>query len=320
MGPLALFHPVKQGKLANTRVVTPDSIAGMSGARDAPPVVTAVAAAYTNNDTWFAGLGHFNNWRNDSIRYAGGLATARVNSKIYLLNRPFGFSMETDIVYQEIKLRLGRSDWMFGAGLSWLDAQNRFGGTLPGHPDDDRFRLDFRDIGLAATVRYETRDNTMNPTSGQLVGLSLWRHDEAIGGSFDYWLWTAKALSFHPLTERITLGLRLEVSGANGRPPFFAYPWVKLRGIPALRYQDEVAGALEVEGRYLLAPRWEVSAFAGIGRTSNEIPLFENPDSIYNFGLGARFKILEAHNVWMGVDFARGPEDWNGYIQVGHPW
>jgi len=24
--------------------------------------------------------------------------------------------------------------------------------------------------------------------------------------------------------------------------------------------------------------------------------------------------------VWVGVDIARGPEDWNYYIQVGHPW
>jgi outer membrane protein TolC len=70
----------------------------------------------------------------------------------------------------------------------------------------------------------------------------------------------------------------------------------------------------------LLAPRWEVSVFAGLGYTSDRISLFENPDSLYNFGIGGRYKVFDAHNVWMGIDIARGPEDWNWYIQVGHPW
>jgi hypothetical protein len=317
---LALFHPVKQGKVADERVATPGSIAQMPNSREAPPVVTAAVAAYTSNDTWFAGLGHVNNWRNDSIRYAGALATARVNSSIYLLGRPVSFSMNADIIFQELKFRLGQSDFMLGAGFTYLSASNRFGPGLPDDPTDDRFAVDFRDIALSSKLAYESRDNATNPTSGQLFELGLSRHDQAIGGSYDYWSWNAKALSFHPLAERLTLGLRLEVSGVDGRPPFFAYPYVKLRGIPALRYQDKMAGSAEVEGRYLLAPRWEVSAFAGAGYISAEIPLYDNPDSIYNFGVGGRYKVFVAHNVWMGVDLARGPEDWNWYVQIGQAW
>jgi outer membrane translocation and assembly module TamA len=175
-------------------------------------------------------------------------------------------------------------------------------------------------VGVEAKLNYETRDNTMNPTRGVLAELALWRFDTSIGGDYDYWNWKAKALYFHPLSERWTLGLRLDLSGVDGRPPFFAYPFVKLRGIPALRYQDEMAGAAEAEVRYRVAPRWEVTAFAGLGYTSDRIKLFENPGSIYNYGLGGRYNVFQAHNVWMGIDIARGPEDWNWYIQVGHPW
>lgn len=317
---LALFHPVKQGKVSSAPVATPESIHGMSESREAPPVVTAVVGAYTNNDTWFAGAGHFNNWRSDSIRYAGGLARARVNSQIYLANLPFRFSMDAGMIFQELKFRLGQSDFMIGGGLLWMDAENRFGLRPPGDGEDDRFRLEFRNVGLELKLNYETRDNTMNPTSGQLAELALWRYDQSFGGDYDYWSWKAKALSFHPLSDQWTLGLRFNVSGVDGSLPFFAFPFVKLRGVPALRYQDKVAGAVEAEARYLLAPRWEVSAFGGLGFTSDRIALYENPGSIYNFGVGGRYKVFEAHNVWMGIDIARGPEDWNWYIQVGHPW
>lgn len=322
---LALFHPVKQGKSHRAPIATPESIHDMPESRQAPPVVTAAAGAYTNNDTWFAGFGHFNNWRNDSIRYSGGIAAARVNSQIYLASLPLSFSMDAGMVFQELKFRIGQSDFMIGGGLMWLDAENRFGIGPPDEGEgfaigDDRFRTDFKNVGVEAKLNYETRDNTMNPTRGVLAELALWRFDTSIGGDYDYWNWKAKTLYFHPLSESWTLGLRLDLSGVDGRPPFFAYPFVKLRGIPALRYQDEMAGAAEAEVRYRVAPRWEVTAFAGLGYTSDRIKLFDNPGSIYNYGLGGSYNVFQAHNVWMGIDIARGPEDWNWYIQVGHPW
>ena len=317
---LALFHPVKGGKAEDEKLATLDSFGDFRGTREAPPVVTGVAAAYTNNETWVAGVGHFNNWKNDSIRYTGALAAARVNSQIYLANIPLSFSMETGIVYQEMKFRIAKSDFMLGAAFSYLDADNEFGIGAPVEPSPELITSEFKNVGLAIKGAYETRDNVMNPRTGQIVELSLWRYDEAIRSDYNYWSAKLKALSFHSLTEKFTLGLRLDVSGVDGKAPFFAIPFVKLRGIPALRYQNKIAGAIEVEGRYLLAPRWEVSAFAGLGATSDDIPIFNNPGSIYNFGAGGRYNIFEAHNVWVGLDIARGPEDWNYYIQVGHPW
>jgi hypothetical protein len=317
---LALFHPVKQGKPEHPRVATPESLAAIPTSRDAPPVFTALVGAYTDNDTWAAGLAHSNNWRNDSLRYLGALGVARVNSTVFLLNRPVQFSMEATMLLQDFKFRLGASDWMLGAGMVYMDAQNRFGNGAPDTGEDERFAYDLNNVALVAKALYETRDSSMNPTSGKLFELDVSRFDGALGGGFDYWSWKARALSFHPLADKVILGLRLEVSGVDGRPPFFGYPWVKLRGIPALRYQDSVTGELEIEARYRLLPRWELSAFAGLGYTNDDVPLFDNPGSIYNFGLGGRYKVFDAHNVWMGVDIARGPENWNGYIQVGHPW
>lgn len=317
---LALFHPVKAGKSDETRLATLESMADSAAPRKAPPVVTGVAGAYTNSKSWFAGVGHSNNWRNDSIRYTGLLAAAKINSNIYVGGLPVDFSMEATLIYQEMKFRVAGSNFMLGFAASYLDAENRFGIGLPDDQDDGRFSADFQNVGLAVKAAYETRDNTMNPRTGQLVDLSVWRYDDAIGGDYDYWSARLKALSFHSFTDKFTLGLRLDVSGVDGRVPFFAVPFVRLRGVPALRYQNKIAGAVEVEARYLLRPKWEVSAFGGLGYTSDDFPIYDNPDSIYNFGVGARYNIFEAHNVWVGLDIARGPEDWNYYIQVGHPW
>ena len=317
---LALFHPVKGAGQSPPRASTPSSIGAMEDDQQAPPVVTGVFGAYTSSKTWAGGVGHMNHWKDDSIRYAGALGYAHVNSKFYLLGNERDFNLDGALVYQDIKFRLKDSNIFLGTALNYLDARSKFDLSIPDEEIEKVLNLDIKNVGLAVRGFYDTRDNTMNPVGGQLVELSLWRYDEAIGGGYNYWSATLKALAFRQFAEKFILGLRLEVTGVNGRPPFFGYPWVKLRGIPAMRYQNQNAGAVEIEGRYRLAPKWEVLGFAGKGFTGGDTPFFDNPKNIYNFGVGGRFKVLEAQNVWMGLDLARGPEDWAWYIQVGHPW
>jgi hypothetical protein len=158
------------------------------------------------------------------------------------------------------------------------------------------------------------------PNRGQLFDLAVWRYDEAIGGDYDYWNATLKLLSFHQLHQKFVLGLRLEYSTIDGRAPFFAIPWVSLRGIPALRYQGDRVLVGEIEGRYNFTPKWAMVAFAGSGSVASDVPVIDTEQSIYSYGLGGRYKIFEAQNVWVGIDIARGPEETYWYIQIGHPW
>jgi len=124
---LTVFHPVKKGAGKLPPATTLSSIAQMDDDQEAPPVVSAAFAAYTDSRTWIAGVGHFNNWREDSIRYAGALAAARINSDFYVLGLPIAYSMEGVLLYQDIKFRLGNSKFFLGTSLSYLDADNSFG-------------------------------------------------------------------------------------------------------------------------------------------------------------------------------------------------
>jgi hypothetical protein len=114
--------------------------------------------------------------------------------------------------------------------------------------------------------------------------------------------------------------LRLDVASVDGDPPFFGFPWVKLRGVPSLRFQGKTAGALELQGRFRAAPRWIVLGFAGLGFTDENLEFVDDADAIYATGAGARFNVFKDQKIWVGLDIARGPEDWAWYIQVNHPW
>jgi len=316
---LAYFHRAKDGFEGKT-VATPDSIGQASKEQAPPPTVTGIFAAYTSNETAAGGIGHMNSFKQDRIRFTGVLALADINSKFYVLDHPFKFNLQGVMIYQDTRFRIRDSKWFAGVGFSYLDANALFELELPEEVPIDLFGTDLTDVGLSAKLAWDTRDNTSMPNRGQLFDLAVWRYDENIGGDFDYWKVNAKLLSFHQLHEKFVLGLRLEYSTIDGRAPFYAVPWVTLRGIPALRYQGDNVAVVEVEGRYNFSPKWAAVAFAGKGAVSSKIPIIDTEQNIRSFGLGGRYKIFDAQNVWVGIDVAKGPEATYWYVQIGHPW
>jgi hypothetical protein len=47
---------------------------------------------------------------------------------------------------------------------------------------------------------------------------------------------------------------------------------------------------------------------------------FESQDPLLAGGIGGRYLFADDLGLWVGVDVARGPEEYVGYIQVGHAW
>jgi hypothetical protein len=320
---LAYFHPDKSKADYSPRTVeSPSAMRDISVARKPPPKVTGAFGAVTSNGTYAGGVGHINSFRNDTIRYAGVGAYANVVADFYLLDQSFEFNLEGILIYQDLKFRVAQSDWFLGFAISYLDATNEFKLDVPEDPGWDQGFLpsEFQDVGLTGRAMYETRDNTLMPNTGQLFDFSVSRYDTGLGGDYDYTLFKARLLSFHRLHERLVLGLRAEAKEVAGEPPFFGVPWVSLRGIPAMRYQGDRVLVAEVEGRFNFDANWAMVGFGGKGWTRRDVLGIENDDSVEAWGVGGRYHLLKDEGVWVGLDWARGPEDDVWYVQVGHPW
>ena len=306
------FHDTPDSK---PKVTSGRSLARTGRKQKPPPTATGVFGFYTNNDTYAIGIGHARTFLDDTWRMTAALADARINATYYVADLPFRFTVEGELLYGNFKRRIANSNWFFGLSASYADADATFRDLGSG-----LFDFDFTDIGIAAMGIYDSRDDSMMPSSGRLVDLTVWKYDEAIGGDFDYWTSRLKVNSFHKFLDKFVLGLRFEVGTAEGEVPFYAEPFVPLRGIPALRYTGEVAGVVETEFRYQFAKRWAVLAFAGAGFVDDFDPATGTEDDILAWGIGGRWLALREENVWVGIDLARGPEDDAFYIQLVHPW
>ena len=221
-----------------------------------PPTATGVFGFYTNNDTAALGVGHANSFADDHYRLRVAAVEARINSNYYIGDRAVDFQIEGSALFSDLKTRLGETGAFIGLSASYMDGNNVFREELQEIDGIDLEDFNFVDAGMALSLIYDTRDNTILPARGFLLEYIRWQYDESLGGDFNYNSSRLKALWFSEITDKTVLGLRVDAGDARGDLPFFAEPYVRLRGIPALRYQGEVAGAFEVEGRYRLADRW----------------------------------------------------------------
>jgi hypothetical protein len=290
-----------------------------AGERTLPPSISAIAGAYTESTTWFVGGGHFGSWKDDSIRYTGGLGYADASLDFYVRDRPIGYELKGVFLLQDVKFRIGESDFFVGAEYVYFGSSSsfRFDFDLPGIEPRD---IESDNAGLAAVGYVDRRDNILSPTRGQELKLTVMRYDEIFGGDFEYWDLELRAEFYNPVSNHWFVNVKADVETTDGDVPFYGLPFIHLRGIPALRFQGDTAASLETEVRWQLDPRWSLLGFVGVGGTDSDIKLIGSDGAVWAGGAGFRYLLARKLGLRGGIDIARGAGDWAFYIQTGHAW
>ena len=116
------------------------------------------------------------------------------------------------------------------------------------------------------------------------------------------------------------MGWKVNLQHINGNAPFYALPFISLRGIPMMRYQGKVVADTEVEARWNVSKRWSVLGFAGVGRATFRDDSLSDADSRWAGGAGMRYLTAKTLKLYTGIDIAKGPEEWVFYLQMGNAW
>jgi len=151
--------------------------------------------------------------------------------------------------------------------------------------------------------------------------------DPVFGSDHTYRTYNLYGLGWCQVAEKVNVGLRLDVQAAEGDVPFWAQPFIDLRGIPAMRYQGNQVFVAETEVRWDFTRRWSLVGFTGAGRATrdlDDLPGFGEDrgetQNAWNAGGGIRYLMARALGLRLGFDIARGPEDWAFYFTVGNAW
>ena len=77
---------------------------------------------------------------------------------------------------------------------------------------------------------------------------------------------------------------------------------------------------MRIAASYDIDVHWFAVAFARVGRAADSFGDLPEADSRWAGGVGARYLIARALGLQLGIDVARGPEEWAVYLQAGSGW
>ena len=286
------------------------------------PNISVAGAGLTGNDSWFVGGGHFRNWSRDKYRYRVVGGYADINLDWYpsedspLPPIGIGFNVTGALIDQSFYRRIGGSDWLLGGSWRYLRSELSFGDLLP----PELFGDDNTVSSVSAIGLYEDLDFQLSPRRGISLELKAEFNREAIGSEFNFEQYSWEYRHYLELGDKWTLAWRFDGATIQGDAPFYLEPFVKIQGIPAMRYRGPTAATAEVRAGYDITPRWTINGFVGGGRAADSLSDLGSVKTQSAVGGGFRYLIARQLGMRVGIDVAEGPEGTYGYLVVGSPW
>lgn len=295
------------GKLIKTRV---------------KPTIYGGAGAYTANDTWLGAgfaMGAIKKWR-ANYRVIAGVANVNLNFYRDFPNigeRSFEFNMKTIPLSAHLIKQINKSSWY--AGLDYLFLRTELNNTNIDFNTPKDVNSIVSRVGLL--VDYDKRDNIFTPNKGFLFNSTIGASQDFFGSDYNYVSINSAAFAYIPVVSSLTSGFRVEYQQIFGDAPFYMLPYINMRGIPVMRYQGDVIALGETEWRWDFTKRYSLVAFGGVANAFAKESKFEDSSSWKaSGGMGVRYLIARKLQLRMGIDVARGPEEWAYYIVFGTSW
>jgi hypothetical protein len=292
----------------------PGAEAAAEGERRVRPGLSVAFGMLTENGSWGVGGGHLGHWSGGDVRYVGAAAYLSLELDAYVAGQRVDFRLDALPAVQDLTFRLAGTDLFAGARyvLAATDVTIH-GDAAAGVPPRD---LSATLSGIGPVLRWDSRDTIFSPSGGTRVEASVSWMLPWLGSELEFWRARVAQVSYAPLAPWLVSGLRLDLQFSGGETPFWARPYVALRGVPALRYQGQHVAVLETEQRLDVTRRWSGVLFGGAGLASSTDRL----DWAWNAGGGFRYLLARGFGLRAGADLARGPEEWAFYVVLGNAW
>jgi len=277
--------------------------------------------AYTNTDSYFAGLLNSLHFMQDRVRSKAGLFHASINNEY---RDPLGgeANFSTDVLgaYAQVTYRI-KGDWFLGIQGLFADVQFR--------PDTLRDALYLKLVGAEDTssggvgpvLSYDSRDSLHYPSSGTLAELKGFYNPSSWGNEEDYGVGDLAVNHFITLTEDRVLALRLYGRTGTDGTPYTDKSRLgqgsDLRGFKSGEISGRTLLSGQVEHRWQVTKRWGAVVFGGLAKLwDDELEVLITEDLYYSAGAGIRYMINTDQKINFRIDAAVGNGDNKG-IYVG---
>jgi hypothetical protein len=304
------------------------------------PDITGVGGLWTLNNSWGVAAFRQGAFPKLHMRYRVVLGYAPLNVEFYrTFDRPlageqtkaFLFNLKSLFTVVEASENIWKNKVFAGLNYTFATTQVNYdieiGDTL--QRIIEYFQLDtlFDNKEIRSNIGYmgffaewDNRNSIFTPDKGIRFRATGSLARNWLGSDEDYQqLDIYTNVFFNPFKPWVC-GFMAEWNMMSDDAPFYVLPYVTMRGLPAAKYQGQQSLQFETEQRFDISRRWSLVGFVGTGRTYTTNEYFEDNNWYWAGGAGFRYLIARLFRLRMGIDVARGPDQFAYYFVFGHYW
>lgn len=228
-------------------------------------------------------------------------------------------SLQQDGSLINLEGKYGVTDHFFtGLEFRYFDTTVNFSSPI-GTPGRD---VNLETIMIGPTLEWDSRDDTIYPTTGSHVSFSSLHGFVSNGVDREYHKTVIKYDNYIPLFERAVIATRFSACEANNSTPFFDLCSVggtdNFRGFPFGQLLDESLLSVQVEYRGRFNQRFGYTVFAGAGGVATNFSDFNSNSVKTAGGLGLRYRLSKKTPLDFSLDAAINSEgETTAYITIG---
>ena len=304
--------------------IRPRKAAGGEGY--ARPNMSIVGGIATENGTWAAFAADSSHWLDERVQSLAGGGTGEINLDFFGLGDS-SESLDEPVRYTiDFSLALVQGSWKVKPKSPWsIGLRYVYSQVEPTLRDEPQFpglanSTDMKISAPAGVLEYDSRNNLFTPTSGMFAESVYLASREELGATEDFERFQQVVMGWLPITDRWTLGLRGDYQWASDGTPFFLRPYIKLRGVEAMRYQGDEMASVEVEARWKARGRWSLVGAAGYGSARTDRELYSATRDIVSGAVGFRYELARMFGMHAGMDVGFSSGTTAVYFQIGNAW
>lgn len=300
-----VYYPINK---ADT--ISPSSSSGVIGlyTTNKSYFVTAFQRLYLNEDRWrilaALGFGNFNYEYWQDLPFNDGTFIG------FGTGANFGFLRVERKVYKNL----------------YLGFQGIFSETITDFdlPDfvPDTLRTDKRNMNsLGYSINLDNREHQINPYGGYNIEFKniFYRKWMNSGNNFEQFQFIYN--HFYKIkNKRNILATRMTASIATGDVPFQGQSVVgqdDIRGYSNGKYRNNQVYAIQAEYRWRFYKKFGMVGFAGVASAVKDFNDLFSSELLPGVGVGIRYMMIEKERVNIGLDVAKGKDDWGLYFRIG---
>ncbi|WMJ71838.1 BamA/TamA family outer membrane protein [Cytophagaceae bacterium ABcell3] len=166
--------------------------------------------------------------------------------------------------------------------------------------------------GLTAAITYDSRDNILNSTEGELIEFIAGAHGNYLGGNYNFisfLLDARKYISPFPHRDDV-VALQFYGMSSSSQTPFTSLAALGgdriMRGYYQGRFRDQNIMVVQAEYRLPVYGRFGMTFFGGLGDVAGQVSDYAFSSIKPSYGAGLRFLVSKPDNLNIRFDYAFG--------------